>query len=92
MGPVIICRCEEITDEEIAAAVAEGAASPREVRLRTRAGMGVCGGRTCRHAVARLLAEAGLPEAPGPRWRPPVRPVLLGDLSRRPDGGEGPCA
>ena len=57
--------------------------SAREVKLRTRAGMGYCGGRTCRPAVDAVLEEV-TGEKPGNdiplKVSPPVRPVSLSTL------------
>ena len=40
----VICRCEEITLKEIKETVERFQCSSREVKLRTRAGMGPCWG------------------------------------------------
>jgi len=77
---VFICRCEEITEEEIVEAIRSGARSIAGIRRRTRAGMGLCQGRTCRRLVAGILAKETdiapdniIPET----RRPPLRPVKL---------------
>jgi NAD(P)H-nitrite reductase large subunit len=75
---LVICRCEEVTLGEIKAAIAAGATTLGEVRIRTRAGMGLCQGRTCGRLVAQLLARhSGQPSgAVHPRRaRAPVRPL-----------------
>ena len=80
---VIICRCEEITLKEIKAAIKSGAKTVTEVKRRTRAGMGLCQGRSCENIVQRLLCqELGLsPEEVKPaRDRAPVRPISFGVL------------
>lgn len=56
--PLIICRCEEITKEEIIAAIKNGARTVDSVRRMTRAGMGLCQGRSCEQLVLKMLAEA----------------------------------
>jgi len=80
---MLICRCEEITDEEVVLAIDEGARSVNEVKRRTRAGMGLCQGKTCSHLVMQIIARAS-GEAPGSvlpgTARPPVRPLTLGAL------------
>lgn len=48
MGKNIICRCEEISMEDIEDTINTYQCSAREVKMRTRVGMGYCGGRTCR--------------------------------------------
>ncbi len=81
---MIICRCEEVMSGEIAAALDEGARTLNDVKRRTRAGMGMCQGRWCSHAVAALIAaQSGQPLAAlAPMTaRPPVQPVRLGVLA-----------
>ena len=55
MDKTIICRCEEVSLEDIQNTASKYSCSAREVKLRTRAGMGYCGGRTCRPAVDAVL-------------------------------------
>jgi bacterioferritin-associated ferredoxin len=79
----IICRCEEITLKEIKETVEKFHCSSREVKLRTRAGMGPCGGRTCRCMIDRLVEQLGGPVISNEislSYRPPVRPVSFGVL------------
>lgn len=83
-GCLIICRCEEITEAEIRAAIRLGAITVSGVKRRTRAGMGLCQGRSCETLVARLLAEElGQPAASfqPDTVRPPVVPVTFGTLA-----------
>jgi NAD(P)H-nitrite reductase large subunit len=81
----IVCRCEEVCGKELAQAIAAGAASLKDTRARTRAGMGPCQGRLCAPAVAALIAQRrGVPIhsiAPS-STRPPVKPVPLAALAR----------
>ncbi|HQB84187.1 MAG TPA: (2Fe-2S)-binding protein, partial [Candidatus Rifleibacterium sp.] len=44
----IICRCQDVTEDEIIAAIRQGATTIDEIRRLVRAGMGSCQGRTCR--------------------------------------------
>lgn len=80
-GDAVICRCEEVTREEIVQAIRDGADSIDAVKRRTRAGMGFCQGKTCKKLIAGVLAEyTGKPAAsflPG-SVRLPVSPVSLG--------------
>lgn len=74
----IICRCEEIYRDEIEAAIEDGAVTINEIKRFTRAGMGLCQGRTCRRLVERILSEkTGTPisEIKPSTYRQPVRPV-----------------
>lgn len=83
MDKMIICRCEEVALKDIKETFSKYGCSAREVKLRTRAGMGYCGGRTCRPAVDAVLEEA-TGEKPGNeiplKVQPPVRPVPLSVL------------
>ena len=82
---VIVCRCEEITAGEIKAAVRDGARTADQVKRLTRAGKGLCQGRTCRVLVERIIAqETGqkLVDMEYPNNRPPVRTVTLGILAQ----------
>ncbi|HLR63533.1 MAG TPA: (2Fe-2S)-binding protein [Lentibacillus sp.] len=83
MDKVVVCRCEEVTMEDIKHTAEKYQCSAREVKLRTRAGMGYCGGRTCRPLVNAALEEA-TGEKPGNdlplKVQPPVRPVTLSEL------------
>lgn len=80
MDKLIVCRCEEVTLKDLVETAEKYKASAREVKLRTRAGMGVCGGRTCRPAVDTILAKATgedpIDDLPL-KVQPPVRPVNL---------------
>ncbi len=82
---MFICRCEEVTVGEIRQAIAEGARDVVGVKRRTRAGMGLCQGRTCEKMVQQILSqELGIgPEETGSSSvRPPVKPVTFGTLAR----------
>lgn len=85
----IICRCEEVTAGQVRAAIGSGDETVRAVKMRTRAGMGLCQGRTCGYLLSHLLArQTGKPrktiELDTPR--PPVKPVPISVLAT---GSEG---
>jgi bacterioferritin-associated ferredoxin len=80
----IVCRCEELTAGEIRAAIRLGLTTVSEVRRYTRAGMGLCQGKTCARLVVQLLSqETGRPifDFLPATFRPPVRPLELGTLA-----------
>jgi len=80
----ILCRCEDITREKVLACIADGYKTLDEIKRVTRAGMGPCQGRTCRHLIATELSRAyGLPmeDVLMPTFRPPVKPISLGALA-----------
>jgi len=75
---VLVCRCIEVSRADVVRAVAEGARSVDEVKRLTRAGMGICQGRTCGRMVAQIIHECtGIPlsDIALSRPRAPVRPV-----------------
>ena len=75
---LIVCRCEEVTVGEIRKAIAEGAVTVEGIKKRTRAGMGLCQGRTCSKLVSRILgSETGLKADQIARdtARMPIKPV-----------------
>ena len=84
---VFLCRCCEVSDSEVRQAVREGARTVAAVKLRTRAGMGLCQGRTCRRLISRVISEE-TGQSPAdilpPTSRPPVRTISLDALA----GGE----
>lgn len=79
---MIICRCEEVTYGELVDTVAEHGCSARELKLRTRAGMGYCGGRSCRtmvDSIAHNTKEKDFTQV-SMKYQPPIRPVSFGNL------------
>lgn len=81
---LIICRCEDVTEAEVLAAIALGATTVDEVKRLTRAGMGHCQGRTCRRLVNQILARQ-LGQKPWEQkqttQRSPLQPVSLRTLA-----------
>src|SRR5699024_4655656 len=59
MSEAIVCQCEGVTQQDIEEAFAHGARDFRTVKLWTRAGMGICQGRSCAPGIADLLRETG---------------------------------
>ena len=55
-GRPLICRCEEVTAQEIAACIAAGCTTTKAIKDWTRAGMGLCQGRICRAMVSEIIA------------------------------------
>jgi len=81
---IIVCRCEDITREMILTCIADGYETLDEIKRVTRAGMGPCQGRTCRHLIASELSRIyGVPmdEVLMTTFRPPVKPINLGALA-----------
>jgi len=81
---VFICRCEDLTQEEIEQAIDEGYTTLEELKCRLRLGMGPCQGRSCLSLARRILCQKTdktTGEISLPASRPPVVPVSLGTLA-----------
>lgn len=80
---IIICRCEDLTQEEIRAAIEDGYTDFEELKRYLRVSMGPCQGRTCIPLVRRELARYhGVPvnDIAIPTNRPPGGNVLFGTI------------
>ena len=55
---LILCRCEDVTGDDVAHAVAAGFRSIEEVKRYTGFGTGPCQGKECLGNVARAIAAA----------------------------------
>ncbi len=76
----IICRCEDITEEDIVAKIYEGYHTIDELKRILRVTMGLCQGKGCRKHLAKLLSrELDIPLAKivQPTFRPPVKPIPI---------------
>jgi NAD(P)H-nitrite reductase large subunit len=80
---VIICRCNDVTQEEIEELIDQGITDIEEIKRLTRIGMGPCQGRTCIPLVAAIIARKtgkSYEEIGIPATRVPIRPVAMGVL------------
>jgi len=94
-GTTIICRCEDLTLEEIRELIDKGFTTIDEIKRISRCGMGPCQGRNCRPLLMNELARAtgqDIRNMPMPTFRPPTKPIKLGilvpDDQGEPRGGE----
>jgi NAD(P)H-nitrite reductase large subunit len=84
MKKSIVCRCEDISEEDVLCAIEEGYTDIEELRKKLRIGMGPCQGRVCIQLVARILERKTgkkVSQIPLPTVRPPLIPVPLGTLA-----------
>jgi len=84
----MICRCEEITLDEIKAVIEKGITDFNEIKNILRVGMGPCQGRTCRSLILNEIARAlnkTEDEISVPTYRPPSKPVKISIIVK---GGE----
>lgn len=87
LSKTIICRCEEVYEKEIIEAVHLGLKTLDEVKKATRAGMGLCQGKICTKLVERIMtreADLSPKDLIPPSFRPPVRPLPLGEFREHP--------
>ncbi|MCK5132801.1 MAG: FAD-dependent oxidoreductase [Candidatus Sabulitectum sp.] len=56
----IVCRCERVTAGEIRELIREGVRDMNELKARSRAGFGACGGKTCKTLIPRILRDEGI--------------------------------
>ena len=86
-GDTLVCRCEEVTAQQVLDAVKGGATGPNQLKSFLRCGMGPCQGRLCGLTVTELIAKARN-TAPGEvgyyRLRPPVKPITVAELASLP--------
>ncbi len=90
--PTIVCRCNDVTVEDVERAIEEGCRDLECLRKVLRIGMGPCQGRTCIPILIRILArklgkkpsELGLPMV-----RAPIIPLPANLLLKSVDAEEG---
>ena len=81
-GVVYVCRCEEVTEEQVRNMVRAGITSVDGIKRATRAGMGLCQSKTCYTNIARIIhEETGIPleQIEPVQIRIPVRPLRISD-------------
>ncbi len=92
MKRCIVCRCEDISEEDVLKAIRSGYTDIEELRKKLRIGMGPCQGRVCVQLVAKILErETGFPvgQMRMPTVRSPLVPVSLGTLACEDDEKQG---
>ena len=86
---LIICRCREVSKQEILDAIAGGATTVDGVKRRSTACMGLCQGKTCERLVSAIIAGATgknpaeiLPQ----KSRMPSRPIKISVIGGNDNG------
>ncbi len=85
----IVCRCNDVTLEDVERAIEEGCHDLECLRKVLRIGMGPCQGRTCIPIVARILARKlgkRVDELELPTVRAPILPVPVHLLLKSREG------
>lgn len=86
-GDTIVCRCEEVTAQQVRETAALGATGPNQMKAFLRCGMGPCQGRFCGLTVSEIIADVrGVPvaEVGYYRVRYPTKPLTLGEMAAIP--------
>jgi sarcosine oxidase subunit beta len=93
VSKALVCSCEDVTVEDVEASIAKGYYDIESVKRYTGFGTGICQGKSCLAAVAKLIAKTGkvkpsgiLPFTP----RPPCYPTELSVLARFPVDPKNP--
>jgi len=80
---IIVCRCEDVTLEEIEAAIDGGITDPEELKRFLHVGMGPCQGRTCSRLISRILSrktEKPISTIKSTSHRPPLVSVPISEF------------
>jgi bacterioferritin-associated ferredoxin len=81
---IYVCRCEEVTLEEIREWIDRGYDTVEELKRVLRVGMGPCQGRGCQDILMREIAKKtgkSITEIEPATVRPPAKPVRIGLLA-----------
>lgn len=81
----VVCRCENVYYSELVKMLEDGSNNSRELKLKSRAGMGFCNSRTCGPLLERI-SEDNKDESPHYvhlKSQPPIRTISLLDLAGR---------
>lgn len=76
----IICRCEDVTEEEIVQKIHEGYRTMDDLKRVIRVTMGLCQGKGCRRHIAKIISrELGISieKIRQPTYRPPTKPIPI---------------
>jgi NADPH-dependent 2,4-dienoyl-CoA reductase/sulfur reductase-like enzyme len=81
----IVCRCEDVRLGRVTQLLDDDQIDPRAVKAATRAGMGLCQGRTCSNSITEILrvSHGYAPPLSTRPWtvRPPLRPISLAEFA-----------
>ncbi len=86
----MVCRCEDLTEDDIVEAIEDGYDEMEKLKRHLRLGMGPCQGKSCTLLAERILCrETGkdIQEVAEPTARPPSQPVPF-SLLASPKRGE----
>lgn len=81
----IVCRCEEVTVNDIEQAIELGCYGPNQIKSFTRCGMGLCQSAQCSTTLSHIVAKqtkVPIDEVGKLRVRTPVAPITLGQIAK----------
>jgi NAD(P)H-nitrite reductase large subunit len=81
MAKILVCRCEDVTLQELEHAILRGYTDLESLKRYTGFGTGWCQGKSCVALCARLLVERGGVASTPITPRPPLHPLRLADLA-----------
>ena len=78
-----VCRCENVTYSEVMREMEKGVNNSREMKLKTRAGMGFCNDRTCGPLINKITGDAqhAEPHFMHLKSQPPIRMISFETLA-----------
>ena len=82
---IIICRCEDVTKQQIEDLIDQGYDTFEDLKRLLRVGMGPCQASTCGHLVRQIIAvKRGvlIDQVDGQTSRPPVSGVPLSAIAK----------
>lgn len=80
----VVCRCENVYYSELIEIMEDSASNSRELKLKSRAGMGFCNSRTCGPLLESMTDDKNndSPHYVHLKSQPPIRTISLLDLAR----------
>jgi bacterioferritin-associated ferredoxin len=92
MKKTFVCRCEDVTLEEVEQAIAKGFTDVESIKRYTGFGTGWCQGKGCVALCAEVMERHGLSMEQPFTARSPLQPLELGALAMLIDSISGPDA
>ncbi|MGV8146741.1 MAG: (2Fe-2S)-binding protein [Alkaliphilus sp.] len=89
-----ICRCSDISKEEIRELISQGYTTLEEIKRISRAGMGPCQGRTCGQLILREISSITgkkMGELENFNNRPPAIGIKISDIVKGAEEDEKNC-
>ena len=95
MSKALVCPCEDVTVDDVESAIAKGHTDIESIKRYTGFGTGICQGKSCMGAVARILHKSGKRAPEGIAAftpRTPIYPTEMSVLATAPvDETKPPC-